>query len=134
MHHNYTAEIANAIKEAKKALLAELLKIAQRHEVQSDGRRFHDNFYDFDKEGVEILKTLFQYMSDADLRLFAGVGMNVSQAVADFLEPRIERLSYQGRVNLGEYLDYWRIWEKMVTVPGLSHSEISRIRNNYKCS
>lgn len=120
------------ITAAAKAFLAELVRIAQEH--AQGGDRSHDNHYDFEGGDLLLLTGLFRYMTDDELALFAGVGYLTSQAVADFLAPRIAPLYLNERIKLGEKMNYWRIWAKIVEVPGLSHDEIRQIRRTYKCS
>lgn len=120
------------ITVAAKAFLAELVKIAQEHAQGRD--RSHDNYYDFKDGDLLLLTGLFRHMTDDELSLFAGVGYLTSQAVADFLAPRIAPLRLNERIKLGEKMNYWRIWAKIVEVPGLSHDEISQVKRAYKCN
>lgn len=89
---------------------------------------FQDNAQD-----LQFLSRMFQFMKDEDLALFAGAGYLVSQAVADYLTPRIKSLDHKGRIALGEKMNYWRIWKKIVETPGLTEGEIRSIRTTYKC-
>ena len=80
---------------------------------------------------IRLLNATLQYMNDDELALFARQGNVVSQAVADFLALRISSLRFEDRIKLGEKMNYWRTWAKIVEVPGLEPHEINHIKKKY---
>ena len=112
------------IKNAAKSFKDDLVTIALE---RGQGPNFED-------EDLLLFKGVLRYMTDEELALFARAGYLTSQAVADFLAPRIAPLRLNERIMLGVKMNYWRIWAKIVEVPGLSHDEISEVRRTYKCS
>ncbi len=117
-----TPESKDRIAVAAKTLVAELVTIAK----VSGKRQFAD-------EDLPLLKGLLRHMTDDELILFGGAGYLTSQAVADFLEPRIAKLGYDERIQLGKMMNYWRVWKKIVEVPGLGWDEIHTIKAAYDC-
>jgi hypothetical protein len=117
-----TPESKNRIEVAAKILVAELVTIAQ----ESGRRQFAD-------EDLPLLKGLLRYMTDDELVLFGGAGYLTSQAVADFLESRIAKLGYNDRIQLGKKMNYWRVWKKIISVPGLNWDEVHQIQREYDC-
>ncbi len=112
----------NKIEIAARIIAAEMVrKIVQNGDLLG-----------FSDDGLHLLKGTLRYMDDKELAtIIAGSGDCVGQAVAAFLVARIAPLSFDDRIELGKKMSCWRIWEKILEVPGLSHTEIRLIRTNY---
>lgn len=110
------------VKIAARALTAELVKI-----VQEEPR----DVFGFSDDDLHLLKGTLRYMNDDELALVANSGYFNSEAVADFLAPRIAPMSLRERVALGVKMNHWCVWAKIVEVPGLSNFEIKDIKANY---
>lgn len=119
----FIMNIQKLFDEATRPLVGQMVQLAQARGLEPI-----QNPVD-----VAFLSRMFQFMTDEQLSLFAKTSYLISQAVADYLAPRIESLNYEGRIGLGEKMDYWRTWKKIIDTPGLTDNQISQIRGKYDC-
>ncbi len=119
-------EAERALENAQRAYADELVRIAKACSYPLQ--------HLFPDPSVQ-LQPFYGQMRPDDIKLFAQAGAKISESVAQYLVPQIcKARTFDERLQLGQFYDYWRVWRMIIRVPGLDLAEIRQVQqiaNNF---